>query len=65
MDNGYEILARLPNLNTGPLFFTTASEVATRHFVGRDLCFFMGELIENKSCAISDIFEARVHMLCI
>ncbi|KAJ5505660.1 hypothetical protein N7453_004617 [Penicillium expansum] len=32
MDNGYEILARLPNLTTGPLFFTTASEVATGHF---------------------------------
>jgi hypothetical protein len=33
MDNGAEVLARIPNPNAGPAFYTTASEVATRHFV--------------------------------
>lgn len=33
MNNGFEIIARLPNPNAGPAFYTTASEVATRHFV--------------------------------
>lgn len=33
MDNGVEVLAKLPNPNAGPAFYTTASEVATRHFV--------------------------------
>lgn len=33
MSNGHEIVARLPNPNAGPAFYTTASEVATRHFV--------------------------------
>jgi hypothetical protein len=33
MDNGSEIVAKLPNLNAGPAFYTTASEVATRQFV--------------------------------
>lgn len=33
MSNGFEIIARLPNPNAGPAFYTTASEVATRHFV--------------------------------
>jgi hypothetical protein len=33
MDNGMEVLAKLPNPNAGPKFFTTASEVATREFV--------------------------------
>ena len=33
MDNGAEVLAKIPNPNAGPAFCTTASEVATRHFV--------------------------------
>ncbi|OGE47113.1 hypothetical protein PENARI_c063G08313 [Penicillium arizonense] len=33
MSNGFEIIARLPNPNAGPPFYTTASEVATRHFI--------------------------------
>ncbi|OJZ91270.1 hypothetical protein ASPFODRAFT_68133 [Aspergillus luchuensis CBS 106.47] len=33
MINGEELVARLPNPNAGPSFYTTASEVATRHFV--------------------------------
>jgi hypothetical protein len=33
MSNGFEIIARLPNPNAGPAFYTIASEVATRHFV--------------------------------
>lgn len=33
MSNGLEIIARLPNPNAGPAFYTIASEVATRHFV--------------------------------
>lgn len=53
MSDGCEIIARLPNPNAGPSFFTVASEVATRHFVRKCLYFFMGELIKNKSCAIN------------
>ncbi|KAI9673460.1 MAG: hypothetical protein M1817_002922 [Caeruleum heppii] len=33
MDNGVEVLAKLPNPNAGPPHFTTASEVATRKFL--------------------------------
>ncbi|KAH7333471.1 hypothetical protein BKA65DRAFT_553821 [Rhexocercosporidium sp. MPI-PUGE-AT-0058] len=33
MDNDVEIFAKLPNPCAGPLFYTTASEVATRTFV--------------------------------
>jgi hypothetical protein len=33
MDNGAEVFAKLPNPCAGPLFYTTASEVATREFV--------------------------------
>ncbi|RAH76776.1 hypothetical protein BO86DRAFT_413617 [Aspergillus japonicus CBS 114.51] len=33
MDNGQEVVARLPNPNAGPKFYTTASEVATRQFL--------------------------------
>ena len=33
MDNGTEVLAKLPNPYAGPSFYTTASEVATRTFV--------------------------------
>lgn len=34
MDNGSEIVARLLNPIAGPAYYTTASEVATREFVG-------------------------------
>ncbi|KAL3475952.1 kinase-like domain-containing protein [Aspergillus californicus] len=34
MNNGQEIIAKLPNPNAGPSFYTTASEVATRQFLG-------------------------------
>ncbi|KAI9815397.1 MAG: Phosphotransferase enzyme [Thelocarpon impressellum] len=37
MDNGAEIFAKLPNPNAGPTFFTTASEVATRHLLRKFL----------------------------
>jgi hypothetical protein len=33
MDNGTEVLAKLPNPCAGPSFYTTASEVATGTFV--------------------------------
>lgn len=33
MSDSCEIIARLPNHNAGPSFFTAASEVAARHFV--------------------------------
>ena len=33
MDTGHECVARIPNPNAGPIFYLTASEVATRHFV--------------------------------
>lgn len=39
MDNGAEVLARIPNPNAGPAFYTTASEseVATRHFIRKTI----------------------------
>jgi hypothetical protein len=33
MNNGREVLAKIPHPNAGPAFYTTASEVATRQFV--------------------------------
>lgn len=33
MENGAEVVAKIPNPNAGPAFYTTASEVATRDFV--------------------------------
>jgi hypothetical protein len=33
MDNGMEVVAKLPNPNAGPARYTTASEVATRKMV--------------------------------
>lgn len=33
MDNGYEVIAKLPNPNAGPPHYTTASEVATVNFL--------------------------------
>ena len=33
MDDGTEIIAKLPNPNAGPSYLTTASEVATHEFV--------------------------------
>jgi hypothetical protein len=33
MNDGKSVLARIPNPNTGPAFYTTASEVATMEFV--------------------------------
>jgi hypothetical protein len=33
MDNGAEVVAKVPNPIAGPSFYTTASEVATLHFV--------------------------------
>lgn len=35
MDNGMEVVAKLPNPNAGPATYTTASEVATRDMVCR------------------------------
>ncbi|TAQ90282.1 hypothetical protein B7494_g1372 [Chlorociboria aeruginascens] len=33
MDNGAEVVARVPNPNAGPSFYAIASQVATRHFL--------------------------------
>lgn len=33
MDDGDEVVAKIPNPNVGPSFYMLASEVATRHFV--------------------------------
>ena len=38
MDNGVEVLAKIPNPNAGSAFYTTASEVATRNFVSGVSC---------------------------
>lgn len=39
MDSGAEVLAKIPNPNAGPAFYTTASEVATRQFVRDSSCW--------------------------
>ncbi|TVY92124.1 Altered inheritance of mitochondria protein, mitochondrial [Lachnellula willkommii] len=39
MDNGVQVLAKIPNPNAGSAFYTTASEVATRNFVREVLSF--------------------------
>ncbi|KAH6719806.1 hypothetical protein BKA61DRAFT_667720 [Leptodontidium sp. MPI-SDFR-AT-0119] len=39
MDNGAEVLAKIPNPNVGSTFYTTASEVATQNFVREVLNF--------------------------
>lgn len=38
MENGTEILARIPNPNAGPSYYVVASEVATLDFVCGPLC---------------------------
>jgi hypothetical protein len=35
MDDGKEVFVKLPHPNAGPAFYSTASEVATRHFVSQ------------------------------
>ncbi|TVY51693.1 Altered inheritance of mitochondria protein 9, mitochondrial, partial [Lachnellula cervina] len=39
MDNGLQVLVKIPNPNAGSAFYTTASEVATRNFVREFLNF--------------------------
>lgn len=38
MDDGKTVLARIPNPNAGPSFYTTASEVATMALVSCNIC---------------------------
>jgi hypothetical protein len=47
MNNGMEVFAKLPNPNAGPAHYTTASEVATRKFVGEINLCLLGILAEN------------------
>jgi hypothetical protein len=37
MDDGDEVVVKIPNPNAGPLFYMLASEVATRQFVSEKL----------------------------
>lgn len=39
MDDGMAVIARIPNPNAGPRFYTTASEVATMEFVSGAILF--------------------------
>jgi hypothetical protein len=39
MDNGAEVVAKIPNPNAGPAHYTTASEVATVDFVIYQICY--------------------------
>ena len=39
MDDGKAVIARIPNPNAGPRFYTTASEVATMDFVSGPTLF--------------------------
>ena len=47
MDNRAEVLVKIPNPNAGPAFYTTASEVATRHFV-YNLSRYTDEILTDK-----------------
>ncbi|KAJ5781584.1 uncharacterized protein N7518_010067 [Penicillium psychrosexuale] len=55
MSNGCEIIARLPNPNAGPSFFTTASEVATRHFLRDQLGIPIPRIYDWSSNASNEI----------
>lgn len=47
MDDGREVIAKVPNPNAGVPHFTTASEVATMDFV---CLLFILNSIHNESC---------------
>jgi hypothetical protein len=42
MDDGKTVIARIPNPNAGPPFYTTASEVATMELVSRPCTYCFG-----------------------
>jgi hypothetical protein len=46
MDDGQEVIAKVPNPNSGAPYFTTASEVATMDFVSCLTCFLVLLLID-------------------
>jgi hypothetical protein len=51
MNDGKIVIARIPNPNAGPAFFTTASEVATMEFVSRpsEILFDLSTLMSDTS----------------
>ena len=44
MDNGTQVVAKVPNPNAGKPHFTTASEVATMDFVSSNVCLINDDL---------------------
>jgi hypothetical protein len=53
MDNGIEVLAKLPNPCAGSAFYTTASEVATRTLVRPKLASDRDQATDFSSCVMS------------
>lgn len=47
MDNGSVVIARIPNPNAGPSYYTTASEVATMDFVRMPFQYPFERLLTN------------------
>jgi hypothetical protein len=65
MDDGEEIIARLPNPNAGPPFLTVASEVATRQFVCELRTFVMintHSIVDSRGIGYTE--PSRPQMVC-
>ncbi|KAJ5156966.1 uncharacterized protein N7482_008066 [Penicillium canariense] len=60
MTDGKTVLARIPNPNAGPRFYTTASEVATMEFVSSSFHFQAQEATGLYSCKARDFLHIPV-----
>lgn len=61
MNDNKTVIARVPNPNAGPAFFTTASEVATMDFVGSIHAFRLLDILIEKARNILDIPVPQVY----
>ena len=67
MDNGAQVVAKIPNPNAGPAYYTTASEVATVDFVIYQIYCGFKRLISLASdcsgcpCSKSSLMECRIN----
>lgn len=59
MDNGTQVVAKVPNPNAGKPHFTTASEVATMDFVSFNVCLMNDNLSTLISCRRAMSFKLQ------
>lgn len=59
MDNGAEAIAKIPNPNADPSFYTVASEVATRDFV-RNIPSCCAYRILTGACKLRSVLDVPV-----